>query len=272
MSFTKSDLFTWVNRNFIGVRLFSDFFLISDTTPGSKQSEGETPKTYRPLVKHFDPNDENVGFDLAKVKMERSSSPTGSRRQLLLAQASGAKTSGSDGGDGSRNENSESSMPLPPSSFQSRRQNQTSEQQRTNTTTNPAASEKSGDKSESSESGVVAGSTTNDESTKSIDGENETGSVATRGPADDNVGSEAKGQSQSADSGKVTAALEFEEEAECFDLSDDCDEDGVPTGRSKNADQVWPLNSILSIFAVFPVPPRMHFSTVRVFFHRDSVL
>ena len=218
-------------------------------------------------MKHFDPNDENVGFDLAKVKMERSSSPTGSRRQLLLAQASGAKTSGSDGGEGSRNENSESSMP---SSFQSRRQNQTSEQQRTNTTTNPAASEKSGDKSESSESGVVAGSTTNDESAKSNDGENETGSVATRGPADDNVGSEAKGQSQSADSGKVTAALEFEEEAECFDLSDDCDEDGVPTGRSKNGEQVWPLNSIFPFSPFFPVPPRLY--TVRVSFCHDSVL
>ncbi len=27
-------------------------------------------RSYRPLVKHFDPNDENYGFDLSRVKME----------------------------------------------------------------------------------------------------------------------------------------------------------------------------------------------------------
>ncbi len=27
-------------------------------------------RIYRPLVKHFNPNDENYGFDLSRVKME----------------------------------------------------------------------------------------------------------------------------------------------------------------------------------------------------------
>ena len=52
---------------------------------GSKESTGEEqPKTYRPLVKHFSPGDENYGFDLAKVKMETSEESV-QRRQLLLA-------------------------------------------------------------------------------------------------------------------------------------------------------------------------------------------
>ena len=80
-------------------------------TGDSETGSGEQPKTYRPLVKHFNPDSENYGFDLAKVKMERGASPP--RRQLLLATPS--KESEPAGAASSAD---------PPPSFQARRQNQ----------------------------------------------------------------------------------------------------------------------------------------------------
>ena len=87
------------------------FCRLENATGDSETGSGEQPKTYRPLVKHFNPDSENYGFDLAKVKMERGASPP--RRQLLLATPS--KESEPAGA---------ASSAEPPPSFQARRQNQ----------------------------------------------------------------------------------------------------------------------------------------------------
>ncbi len=44
--------------------------------PEPQLTEKSEPKQYKPLVKHFNPNDPNYGFDLARVKMEPGTANT----------------------------------------------------------------------------------------------------------------------------------------------------------------------------------------------------